>query len=327
MEVVFLIGNGFDLNLDLKTDFTSFLKNHYLKVENENPVIKKFKENIQSEITTWSDLEMALGAYSKCLSDYNDLILIHDNLIDELSEYLLHIESSFDFSQSIQDKMLAYLTKPFYYLTQKNYKNYQDKVGILHNVRTNIISLNYTTIIEKSIKHQVSTRRLIGHVDSYTNTLYSILHLHGYCTSRFVLGLSNDEQIANEEFRQNKEVISALIKEKANEAGQHGAEEAFNEVINNFHILYIFGTSFGPSDQYIWYKALNTLLFNTGSRIYVFWYEKDFNPKKMHKIATYEDQIKDKLLSYYNLEYNGNDAREILKERIFVTINSDIFKI
>lgn len=67
MNITFLIGNGFDLNLTVKTDYINFLEyycNCSSKVKDgqgNDPEIEKFKKLISENIELWSDLEKALG--------------------------------------------------------------------------------------------------------------------------------------------------------------------------------------------------------------------------------------------------------------------------
>ena len=72
MSIVHIFGNGFDLNLGLKTSFSDFLP-HYVNIDSSSNAVLAFKASISKDIELWSDLEIELGKYC---SDIN-LSLIH----------------------------------------------------------------------------------------------------------------------------------------------------------------------------------------------------------------------------------------------------------
>ena len=57
MNILFFIGNGFDINLGMKTRYSDFYK-YYKDIESKSNVIQKLKEEIAERIVNWSDLEL-----------------------------------------------------------------------------------------------------------------------------------------------------------------------------------------------------------------------------------------------------------------------------
>ena len=81
MNVAFLLGNGFDLQLGLKTRYENFYE-YYSKRPSANELISHLKEHINDYLegkknrlpdVNWEDLEMALGKYTKELKSYEEL--------------------------------------------------------------------------------------------------------------------------------------------------------------------------------------------------------------------------------------------------------------
>ena len=78
MNVVYLIGNGFDIKLGLKTRYPDFYS-YYFKSPNSNLKIESFKKTLQQDTKNselWSDLELDFGEYLSNLSsseDFDDL--------------------------------------------------------------------------------------------------------------------------------------------------------------------------------------------------------------------------------------------------------------
>ena len=95
MNILYLIGNGFDLNLNLKTSYKDFY-NFILEKNNEKDlaIVAKFKNEIKNKPTNWSDLELELGKFTAEIDSIEDANNLHDYLIDKLSSYLKLIEDN-----------------------------------------------------------------------------------------------------------------------------------------------------------------------------------------------------------------------------------------
>ena len=61
MNVTFLIGNGFDLNLGLKTKYSDFITTYCAENDKDSDLIKKFKKNIHKNPDLWASAELAFG--------------------------------------------------------------------------------------------------------------------------------------------------------------------------------------------------------------------------------------------------------------------------
>ncbi len=60
MNILFLIGNGFDINIGLKSKYIDFYK-YYNSIKSDNEIITALKESLSINDENWSDLETALG--------------------------------------------------------------------------------------------------------------------------------------------------------------------------------------------------------------------------------------------------------------------------
>ena len=108
MNIVYLIGNGFDRNLGLKTSYQDFYRFYKTQVSN-NENVQKVKEMISSQQSDlWSDLEIALGQISK---EFNNT----DAFIDVLKD--ISVSSSLYFSDSHsrnRDRSIGFVWKSLY---------------------------------------------------------------------------------------------------------------------------------------------------------------------------------------------------------------------
>ncbi len=85
MKVLFLIGNGFDCNIGLRTTYMDFYPYYIMQFPNDN-----LAKTIKNDYRRWSDLELGLGEYLKGLS-ISDLDKFYDekgNIESSLTEYL-----------------------------------------------------------------------------------------------------------------------------------------------------------------------------------------------------------------------------------------------
>ena len=66
MNILFMIGNGFDLNIGLDTKYDDFMKYYTQTCEDDNEHIKKMKVDMNKWPERWSDFELKLGDYTRC---------------------------------------------------------------------------------------------------------------------------------------------------------------------------------------------------------------------------------------------------------------------
>jgi Bacteriophage abortive infection AbiH len=92
MNQVYIIGNGFDLNLGLKTRYIEFFE-YYKKTISKNSIISELKNNISSDIENWADFEIALGKYTINLNNLEEFDIILDDIKMNLSNYLINQEN------------------------------------------------------------------------------------------------------------------------------------------------------------------------------------------------------------------------------------------
>ena len=75
MNITFIIGNGFDLNLNMRTKYSNMYSG-YLQTPSKSTVIQKFKNELANRkpYDKWSDFEIGMSDYAKKLSSEKELI-------------------------------------------------------------------------------------------------------------------------------------------------------------------------------------------------------------------------------------------------------------
>jgi hypothetical protein len=92
-DVVVIIGNGFDLNIGLKTSYSDFIKGkEFQQLLNQENSLAKHLNGIHS-LQNWIDIENELKTYSKRFANSNgNFFAEFKNLSSALKEYLNAIE-------------------------------------------------------------------------------------------------------------------------------------------------------------------------------------------------------------------------------------------
>ncbi len=148
MQILYIIGNGFDLNLGLETSYNHFYT-YYNTVKSDNKNVQKLKENISKTYNSWSDLELELGNYTQHLENIEELDEILFDIGEELSIYLKLEENKLKKIEFDQQKFFDYLCYPEkLFLPADNEKIIKFKENWNnHDWELNLYTLNYTTVI------------------------------------------------------------------------------------------------------------------------------------------------------------------------------------
>jgi len=135
MNIVHFVGNGFDINLGLKTSFLDFLR-YYRRLSSYAPVIYNFKQHLTNEkLENWSNLEIELGKYTCNLTTFGDSEELRQDIILALSKYLRNIQNKFDIELLDKFKILNLLNAPYLDLVRKDFESIKTFGYGLINIR------------------------------------------------------------------------------------------------------------------------------------------------------------------------------------------------
>lgn len=126
MYITFFIGNGFDLNLGLKTQYKDFLdvytSESSLAETKKDSILYYFKNEISKNEKLWSDAELAFGQLTKNFKSDNknaeDFSECHEDFCVNLANYLTAQENRLNFNN------LKEITSKALYNALQNYLNY-----------------------------------------------------------------------------------------------------------------------------------------------------------------------------------------------------------
>jgi hypothetical protein len=321
MEILYIIGNGFDLNLDLKTSYNDFYQ-YYKTVKVDNLNVQKLKNNISQTYESWADLELALGNYTQHLEKIEELDDILLDIGEELSRYLHLEEGKLENYEINKGKFFDYLCFP------ENLFLPADKESLLaikskwknHQWNLNIFTFNYTNVIEK-IFGDNQKNVLLAHHDNNTQILLGeIKHIHGYLDNNMVIGVNDISQIKNESFHKSRDVLESIVKSECNRANRSNIDRQLTNRINTANLICIFGSSIGETDNK-WWELIGERL-KSDCHLIIFTKGAEIPPRIRHMQARAERTIRDFFLSKTNLTEKG---METVEEKIFIGLNSGMF--
>lgn len=316
MKVVYLIGNGFDLNLGLKTGYSDFYTYYLNNINDDFDIFRlkfhlKHDKNNEGKYQYWSDLEIAMGEYTKEFSHREDMEKVYNDLNDNLRDYIMSIEQGGIQGDIDKDKLKKDLAHPEEYLRDVFKVDFRSfvKKWETHAYETYIISFNYTNTIE-TILNMKGTMEIGQTRYNRSNHLYPIIHIHGLSNDP-IIGLNDVSQIGNDLFRDDIETQEFLLKPKINEAVGHLNDRKSFELISQANLIYLFGVSLGETDK-LWWEAVGERL-KRDCRIIYFVYNPDEHPRS-NELTRIRRKYKDFLLSKTKLTPEEN--RRLLIESL-----------
>lgn len=324
MKILHILGNGFDLNLGLKTSYIDFY-DYYKKVNSSKNAINNLKTNISSNYKNWSDLELALGQYTEEFKTVKNFDEVFEDIGEQLAEYLKKEEEKFDTAEVNKERFFENLVTPeiFLSLAEDNLiKNYKNK--FIHNTWfVDIVTFNYTTIIERIIEEKKNIRIGYHMKGNGIVTLRSIEHIHGYVDNRMVLGVNDVSQLKNKEFHQNLDVLEAIVKRKCNVAYGHTIDHHFKTKINQANFICIFGASLGDTDN-MWWELIGERLKKDKVLVIIFTRgEEVISPRISYKNNRTKRRMRNYFLKKTKLT---KEEIELVKDNIYVALDTGMFK-
>lgn len=328
-NITYLIGNGFDINLGLKTKYTDFYDEYIASVQDldDNDCRKKFALKIDGNYENWADFEMGFAenvtggkeTVIKILSDFNEKFTSYlmsetnkcnyksPGIHKELNKFLCNWIDLLE----IIDKRRIYPT--FQNLTQKG-------------AYVNFINFNYTDVLQKLLESQRKMGIILAEI--HTNIYLYLdkhIHIHGRMNDNIIIGVNSLEQILDKDTKMDLSLEKYCVKRKINEAlGFSVEEESFINATKNSSIIIAYGLSFGKTDLCRWEIVSEWIREDEHHFFVVFKYGTNFNnyPRSyLQLLLDAIDQEKDQMLALLGF---GEDEYEKYRPQIFVIDSSKV---
>ena len=277
MNITFLIGNGFDRNLGLKTSYSEFVE-AYKKTDAKTETLKNFHAYISENEELWSAAEEEMGKYTAEFETGAGAAFYecHKDFCEKLAEYLKNEVKRINFQDFTQEIEKAFskinaLTKSFppqeRNVIEEIYKSRRNE-----DVVFNFIVYNYTDTLDQCVsvikkKAEVLGRHSHGSI-THPHAVGNVRHVHGTVTKKMVFGVNDKSQIAKPEIfdcEYGDIFEDLLIKRQANLAYQENTDSETKKIIDSSQIIYIYGMSIGVTDA-IWWARICAWLQGQNSR-------------------------------------------------------------
>ena len=334
MNITFFIGNGFDLNLGLKTKYSDFYP-FFIQNSSENNMIRNW---LNGNEKLWSDLEEKLGQELEKLGkdDLEQFYIDKEELDRLLIDYLEKEQEKYTFEEKEKIKS-EFKRSMLEFAKELPSKNVDSINATLTAYRAeeysySFVTFNYTNILDK-IMDLFKDNRVVGtHQGNGTakyNRLGEIVHIHGTTDEEMILGVNDASQILNNELKIDALFLNTFIKPRMNEAiGQKKIEKA-KQMINSSHIICIFGMSLGNTDKMWWEEIIKWLVASDNNKLIIFWkgHNEELRKKLPATIIRLNEHIRRNLFEKGKGGRYGEKEYNRIKEKIMILYNSKIFSL
>lgn len=266
MNVVILIGNGFDLALGLKTRYKDFLQKYRLLVT-DAAVIRKMKEIIEDDrkngMEKWSYAEEAFGRQK--FSQYGeDVVSVLDDCTTDfqgcLCKYLEQEEQRFeiplDRATEIRREFRAGIRRLISTCKALTLRRQEEPTSI------NFIDFNYTRTLDELLKEPKTPPSNVAIVGrAVTGPRFGMpCHVHGTLRLKNTLfGVDSASQIADDKLRTVAGEVGYLVKSQMDVQTGVRQGDVAERMIDAADLIIVFGMSYGKTDGRWWTKIIGRI--------------------------------------------------------------------
>ncbi len=308
-NVLFMLGNGFDLNCGMKTRYTDFYSEYIKNTTNDSELIKRFKNSIADDYQTWANFEIAMGKFAGKLNSADEFV---DCIIDfetGLSEYVKKEEEQF-LSKLIGHENVVY--KEIISSLKNFCKGLSPNIDRLFSQGWNqytFISFNYTTVADELFKKALGNNTLDVH------------HVHGR-TEDLTLGCNDVGQI-HADYANNLDLQRIFIKPEHNKYYDSDRILKANNLINSTNVICTYGWSMADSDAFWRDMLLKWLQGDANNHLFMYVYdESGANGALSAKRIRGESKKKEELLETWNIELGDTE-----KDKLHIVWDKNIFNV
>ena len=317
-KVTFIIGNGFDLNLGLKTKYSNMYAG-YINEESATECISAFKKTLEDQIPyeNWGDFELEMTKYAKHFPSETQLIECVRDFKRYMVNYLQEEANRFkDTLSKVTDKTainkeLDKSFEEFYSGLVPNDARIIKSIMEYKMIDVNIITFNYTDCLERLLTCKSPTFLLDVH---------SPVHIHGKLNEEVILGADSLWQLGNLPYTLTKKGKRAFLKPEFNEQYDKKRLNDTIETLYSSDIICTYGFAMGETDQ-MWVDIIiDWLMISPSHHLVCFQYdENEYHRYNYDEMMEAEDEKKQKLLKRFKKE------NEDLLNQIHIPIGYSIF--
>lgn len=323
MNITFLIGNGFDLRLGMKTKYTDMYSN-YLAKHSPDTVIRDFKRVLQQSAPdgykTWGDFEMAMARHASNFKSEGELIACVRDFKEHMGSHLTKEQTAF--REYLKErtgyaacaKELDHSLHSFHKGQTPNVINAIEAMGDLELAHVRFVTFNYTALLDEIIGH---------YANYYKNTdVEKPIHIHGALNTDVVLGIDNIEQFSELPYVLTRRGERAFVKPTFNAQFDLTRVKSAEQAITESDVICIYGMSLGHSDDMWVRKVYDWLIVDPNHHLIYFKYlNQEFSAWRRDEMMDEEDNHREALLD----RFGGKERLEGIENQVHIPIGYDIF--
>jgi len=323
MNITFIIGNGFDINIGLRTTYSAFLKEYKQNNTKDTDLIKWFKEDVLADEELWSSAEVAFGKtterFGKEKYSAEEFYQCYEDFCTNLTMYLKSQEKRIDDAKIRKLATTSFLSAITNWLggfreaEKETINAIVNKIG--GGIIFNFISFNYTMTLDRCVNPIKSTKDILGK-RSYANTLYSnsignVYHIHGYTDRDMVFGVNDETQISDLKIFEgwDEEYLNQLIKIKTNKMNNENMDIKVYNLLKSSDVIYIYGMSIGETDKLWWDRICEIMKERKNLQLIIYNYEAPTDELFQLKFRLFGNKERDKFLAFSKL--NEEDKKSV----------------
>ncbi|MBE6644681.1 MAG: hypothetical protein E7612_04790 [Ruminococcaceae bacterium] len=318
-NITFIIGNGFDLNLGMKTKYCD-MYDGYIKTPSDSKVIESFKHELKHRdpYDKWSDFEMAMAQYAGALQSEHDLIeCVRDfktYLVNHLRNEDLKAQELFSLNSNSRYtvKELNNSLDGFYSKLIPNTVN--EIKSLIENkiINYNFITFNYTSSLEYVLKLKEQHQQI---------KTAPPIHIHGTLDEDVVLGIDNLEQLTSSKYTLSRRGQRTFVKTLFNDQYDKSRVAKAKKIISESSVICVYGWSLGASDKTWTDLLVNWMMKDFNHHLVIYQYDtKKYYRHNFDEIMDVEDEKKDIILSALNIS-----DEPLIFDQIHIPIGQNIF--
>lgn len=332
MNITFLIGNGFDVGIGMKSKFKCFFPIYQKQSKGKPERIRQLSEEIGADHDTWADFEAELGRYTIKFNKDTKQDFV-DQIKDFEKDFIMYLqgeEDSLDFDKGKDIESIITNALQEFYSDAILAPESRDTIKAVFKVNSsdyhsyNFVNFNYTNALEKcleKIPQKIVCKRKYGGSDR-SDKIGTIVHVHGKCDLHPIIGVNDASQIANKELAEEISFTRYFVKPSLNELLRQGNDINATNLITQSKIICVYGMALGATDKKWWQLLVNWLAENSSRQLVIFDYDEKYTTSTPFEWLEKEDSIIEKFDVYNS---NSKIKVESLRKRIHVAVHKNIF--
>ena len=345
MRILYLIGNGFDINAGLDTSARGFVEKFFKHLEQREREAtehdRKLPDGVgimlrsmRKDIDSWGDFEIALGALTEELDAADDPIGAFREAYYEFHDFFSTVivgenerAKRADIDRGTAESFRRGCLNLFSDVMSTEEREKLRSAYKKGQWDFDFITFNYTCLLDRLV--QAGTQVGLNNPFGNATTLIQPLHVHGQLSDDWgiLIGVDNQSQIKGATCRGSESVSRLLVKPFSNNRmGMRRDEDAVSR-IRSADMIAVYGMSLGQSDAK-WWKEIADWICGSDDPdrlLLIAARNNELNPLRAWEGPDFKESVIRGFIE--RVEVTDPEQQARIMERILVPIGSKAFDV